>query len=60
MLILRDIPNRYAIIGSLLSFAGLIYVMGQGNPWGLLHAGGQWGDLLMIIAVFFYAFTGSF
>jgi drug/metabolite transporter (DMT)-like permease len=60
MLILRDIPNRYAIIGSLLSFAGLIYVMGQGNPWGLLHAGGQWGDLLMIIAVFFYAFYGVF
>lgn len=60
MLILKDIPNRYAVVGSLISFAGLIYVMGQGNITALVQSGGHLGDVLMIAAVFFYAFYGVF
>ncbi|AXY55427.1 DMT family transporter [Acinetobacter chinensis] len=60
MLILKDIPNRYAVVGSLISFAGLIYVMGQGDITALVQSGGHLGDVLMIAAVFFYAFYGVF
>lgn len=60
IIILKEIPNRFAILGSLLSFMGLIYVIAQGNLATLLHLGGHWGDLLMVIAVFFYAFYGVF
>ncbi|MDM1758661.1 MULTISPECIES: DMT family transporter [unclassified Acinetobacter] len=60
MLILHEIPNRFAIIGSILSFLGLVYVMAQGNFASLLGLGGHSGDLLMVLAVFFYAFYGVF
>lgn len=60
MLILKEIPNRFAVIGSILSFLGLLYVMAQGNWNNLLAASGHWGDILMIFAVFFYAFYGVF
>lgn len=59
-IILRDRPNRFAIIGSGLSFFGLLYVMGQGDLGRILQLGVHWGDLLMIAAVFFYAFYGVF
>ncbi|KJG92656.1 DMT family permease [Acinetobacter baumannii] len=58
--ILKDVPNRFAVFGSILSFAGLLYVMSQGNINKLLSGGGHLGDALMIIAVFFYAFYGVF
>ncbi len=58
--ILKDIPNRFAIMGSILSFCGLIYVMAQGNLPALWQSGAHWGDLLMVVAVFFYAFYGVF
>ncbi|MEB3753149.1 DMT family transporter [Acinetobacter sp. MD2(2019)] len=61
MLILKDIPNKFAIVGSLLSLIGLLYVMGQGNGLAALQQLGQhWGDLMMLVAVFFYAFYGVF
>lgn len=60
MLILHEIPNRFAIIGSILSFLGLVYVMAQGNFASLLGLGGHSGDFVMILAVFFYAFYGVF
>lgn len=60
IIILKEIPNRFAILGSLVSFLGLMYVIAQGNLATLLHLGGHWGDLLMVIAVFFYAFYGVF
>lgn len=60
MLILRDIPNRFAVIGSILSFFGLVYVMAQGDFASLLGLGGHSGDFVMILAVFFYAFYGVF
>lgn len=60
ILLLRDLPNRFALIGSALSFFGLLYVIGQGNFTGLLSAGHHFGDALMVLAVFFYAFYGVF
>nr|WP_174506952.1 DMT family transporter [Acinetobacter sp. Marseille-Q1620] len=60
MALLRDIPNRYAVIGSILSFLGLLYVMGQGDFGSLLKLGKHWGDIIMVFAVFFYAFYGVF
>ena len=60
MLILKEVPNRFAVIGSILSFLGLLYVMAQGNWNNLLAASGHWGDILMVFAVFFYAFYGVF
>ncbi len=60
MLILKEIPNRFAVIGSALSFLGLLYVMGQGNFLSLLSLGQHIGDIVMVFAVFFYAFYGVF
>lgn len=59
-LILKDIPNRFAIVGSIISFLGLLYILGKGNFTTLLNMGGHSGDLLMVVAVFFYAFYGVF
>ncbi|NAR63779.1 EamA family transporter [Acinetobacter haemolyticus] len=59
-LILKDRPNRFAILGSVLSFAGLLYVMGQGHISSLFMQGGHWGDAVMVLAVGFYAFYGVF
>ncbi|MGV0887400.1 DMT family transporter [Acinetobacter venetianus] len=59
-LILKDVPNRFALFGSLLSFAGLIYVMSQGHISSLFEQGGHWGDAVMVVAVGFYAFYGVF
>lgn len=58
--ILKDKPNLFAILGSVLSFAGLIYIISQGHLSSLLQQGGHWGDALMVIAVTFYAFYGVF
>lgn len=60
MFILKEMPTRYAVIGGILSFLGLLYVMSQGNLQSLMHLAGHWGDLLMILAVFLYAFYGVF
>lgn len=60
MLMLKDVPNRFAVIGSILSFAGLLYVMAQGDFARLVQSGGHLGDVMMVLAVFFYAFYGVF
>ena len=60
MLMLKDIPNRFAVVGSILSFVGLLYVMAQGNLVNLVQSGGHLGDVMMVLAVFFYAFYGVF
>lgn len=54
-------PSVTAIIGSVLSFCGLIYVMAQGQWNHVLNFGDTYiGDVLMLIAVFFYACYGIF
>ena len=34
----------------ILSFAGLVYIIGQGNLAGLVQSGGHFGDVLMVVA----------
>lgn len=58
--ILKEWPNRYAVIGSIISFSGLLLVIAQGRLLNLLQLGHHMGDLMMIAAVFFYAFYGVF
>lgn len=58
--LLKDIPNRFALMGCSISFAGLLFVVAKGNFANLLSMGGHLGDLIMIFAVFFYAFYGVF
>ena len=60
MFMLKDTPNRFAVVGSLLSFLGLIYVMAQGDLLSLIQSGGHLGDAMMVLAVFFYAFYSVF
>lgn len=60
MLVLKEIPHRFAVIGSILSFLGLLYLISQGSWSSLMNLAGHWGDVLMILAVFFYAFYGVF
>ena len=60
LLILKQRPNRYAVIGSILSFLGLLYVIGKGSFAAILSVGQHSGDVVMLLAVFFYAFYGVF
>ena len=53
-MLLKDIPSPYALIGCLISFTGLLFVVAQGDFSNLLQMGGHLGDLMMIFAVFFY------
>ena len=57
--ILKVRPSLAAILGCILSLAGLTYVMAQGQ-WSHLFALGDHyiGDALMLLAVFFYACYG--
>jgi drug/metabolite transporter (DMT)-like permease len=58
--ILKEWPNRFAILGCIISFSGLLLVITQGDFLNLLQLGQHIGDILMLIAVFFYAFYGVF
>lgn len=53
---LNETPNRFGILGSILSVFGLFYVVGQGHSYHfLIQRDNSRGDLLMIMAVIFYA-----
>ena len=57
--VLKIRPTQAVVLGSLLSFIGLMYVMAQGQGLHFLTVGDSYiGDLLMLIAVFFYACYG--
>lgn len=57
--ILKVRPSLAAILGSILSLIGLTYVMAQRHWSHLLALGNSYiGDVLMLIAVFFYACYG--
>ena len=58
--ILKEWPNRFGILGCVISLSGLLLVITQGNIIHLLQLGHHLGDVLMLIAVFFYAFYGVF
>lgn len=56
--ILKEWPNRFAVMGCVISFSGLLLVIAQGSLSNLLQLGHHIGDVMMIVAVFFYAFYG--
>ncbi len=58
--ILKEWPNRFALLGCLISFLGLLLVIAKGQWANLLSLGGHLGDAIMLGAVFFYAFYGVF
>ncbi|KAA8732179.1 DMT family transporter [Acinetobacter qingfengensis] len=57
---LKIIPSRLAVVGTILSIFGLIYLITQGNFQQLLNGQHLKGDLLMILAIGLYAFYGIF
>jgi drug/metabolite transporter (DMT)-like permease len=57
-IVLRELPTWTAVIGGVVSLFGLGILLGEGNPLGLLEAGGTAGDALMGIASLAYALYG--
>ena len=60
LLILKIRPELWAIIGALVSIFGLVLVISQGRLDSLMALGQHTGDLMMIVAVFLYAFYGVY
>ena len=58
--VLGERPQIYAILGTTLSLFGLLFVIAQGSVQHLLVLGQHSGDVLMLFAVFFYAFYGVY
>ena len=56
--LLRDTPTLGIATGSVLSFAGLLWLVSEGQPARLLAQGVSQGDLLMMLSVFTYALYG--
>lgn len=56
--ILRVAPTLGILLGSLLSFGGLIWLVSQGNPAQLLTHGMGTGELMMLAASTAYALYG--
>ncbi|QLI80623.1 DMT family transporter [Chitinibacter fontanus] len=57
-ILFRFRPTLAAIIGALLSFSGVVYLLGQGNPLAVLAAGINLGDGLMLLGASAYALYG--
>ncbi|WP_244831965.1 DMT family transporter [Caballeronia sp. TF1N1] len=57
-LLLGDTPTTGMVGGGILSLAGVVYLITQGEPGKLLHSGAHLGDLLMILAALAYALYG--
>lgn len=55
VLILREVITVGAVLGGLLSIAGLAYLLSHGDPAALLTAGVRLGDGLMLLASLAYA-----
>lgn len=60
LIILKEIPSKFALLGSVVSLVGLLYLISQGSWQQLMNLAGHWGDVLMVMAVFLYAFYGVF
>ena len=58
--ILKEWPNRFALLGCLISFSGLLLVIAKGHWANLLSLGGHAGDAIMLAAVFSMLFMGCF
>lgn len=51
ILLLRQWPTRLTLAGTLLSFCGLLFILGRGEPTQVLAQGMNKGDLIMVLAV---------
>lgn len=58
MVVLRLAPTLGILLGSLLSFSGLVWLVSQGNPQQLLAHGPGKGELMMFAASTSYALYG--
>jgi drug/metabolite transporter (DMT)-like permease len=58
LVVLRLAPTRGILIGGLLSFAGLVWLVSAGNPAQLLHQRLGNGELMMLTASASYALYG--
>lgn len=58
LFILRLAPTVGIVIGTVLSFAGLSWLISAGHPLQLLHQGLGSGELMMVIAAAAYALYG--
>jgi drug/metabolite transporter (DMT)-like permease len=58
LVVLRLAPTRGILIGGLLSFAGLVWLVSAGNPAQLLHQRLGNGELMMLAASASYALYG--
>ncbi|MHC3909910.1 DMT family transporter [Achromobacter marplatensis] len=56
--VLRQRPTLMAMVGGLVSLAGLALLIGEGDPARLLSVGANPGDLLMGLAALAYALYG--
>ncbi len=56
--VLRERPSAMAMLGGLLSLAGLALLIGEGDPARLLAVGANRGDVLMGIGALAYALYG--
>jgi len=57
-MVLRERPAFTAVLGGVLSLAGLGVLLGEGDPARLLSVGGSPGDALMGLAALAYAMYG--
>jgi len=58
LVLLRLAPTRGILIGSVLSFAGLVWLVSEGHPAQLLHQRLGSGELMMLAASTSYALYG--
>ncbi|MCD1124868.1 DMT family transporter [Jinshanibacter sp. LJY008] len=58
IVILKTPPTLGVVIGGLLSFCGLVWLISGGNPAGLLSIGVGKGELMMLTAATAYALYG--
>ncbi|QBH97859.1 DMT family transporter [Limnobaculum zhutongyuii] len=58
IVILKTPPTLGVLIGGLLSFCGLVWLISGGNPAGLLSIGVGKGELMMLTAATAYALYG--
>ena len=60
LLILKDIPTRFAVLGCIISFTGLLFVIAQGDFSQLRQLTGHIRAICSWFWQSFYAFMGCF
>lgn len=58
IVVLRTPPTLGTVLGGILSFGGIVWLISAGNPGQLLHLGVGKGELMMLAAAISYALYG--